>query len=189
MTSTSSPSSPPAAGESGRCAERRATGPAAASATASCSSPTASTANSRAALVDGGSCWGGLIVTRDTGRPDFSGEETDFFSRALASAGQGAAQLDPDVRGAPRARARRPRTGRHRPTRRSGRASESAVSWLQELDEGTDELPAAVLSTAKSGPARRPRRDARPLTRAHRSRSLGRPARLTRSQTRPIASR
>src|SRR3954451_22124913 len=35
----------------------------------------------RAALVDGGSCWGGLIVTRGPGQPDFSGEETSFFSR------------------------------------------------------------------------------------------------------------
>ena len=104
----------------------------------------------RAALVDGGSCWGGLIVARDAGQPDFTGEETDFFSRLSRPLAKGM-------------RTSILTTAAHRehgpdapglvvidPHGEVDALSESAISWLEELDEGADELPAAVLSTAKA---------------------------------------
>jgi DNA-binding CsgD family transcriptional regulator len=104
----------------------------------------------RAALVDGGSCWGGLIVARETGQPDFSSEETDFFSRLSRPLARGmrtsilltAAHRErgPDAPGLVVVD----------PHGEVDALSESAISWLQELDDGADELPAAVLSTAKA---------------------------------------
>src|SRR3954453_21274460 len=102
----------------------------------------------RAALVDGGSCWGGLIITRDSGRPDFSGEETGFFSRLSRPLAKGMrasilttaahCEVGPDAPGLIVVDA-------------DGEVqalSESAMSWLREIDDGADELPAALLSTA-----------------------------------------
>jgi DNA-binding CsgD family transcriptional regulator len=114
----------------------------------------------RAALVDGGSCWGGLIVTRAPGQPDFTSEETDFFSRLSRPLARGmrnsilttAAHRErgPDA----------PGLVVLDPHGEVDALSESAISWLQELDESADELPAAVLSTAtaarRSGPGQTP---------------------------------
>ena len=104
----------------------------------------------RAALVDGGSCWGGVIVTRAPGQPDFSGEETGFFSRLSRSLARG---LRKSILTSAAHRERGPDAPGLvviDPHGEVDALSESATSWLQELDEGADELPAAVLSTAKA---------------------------------------
>jgi DNA-binding CsgD family transcriptional regulator len=116
----------------------------------------------RAALVDGGSCWGGLIITRDAGHPDFSGEDTGFLSRLSRPLARGLRnsilttaahrELGPDAPGLIVVDA-------HGEVHA---LSESAVAWLKELDDGADELPAAVLSTAgaarRAGPGETPAR-------------------------------
>jgi DNA-binding CsgD family transcriptional regulator len=114
----------------------------------------------RAALVDGGSCWGGLIITRDAGQPDFSGEETSFLSRLSRALAKGmrasilttAAHREPgpDAPGLVV-------VDEHGEVHGS---SQSAISWLQEIDDGADELPAVVQSTAsaarRAGPGETP---------------------------------
>jgi DNA-binding CsgD family transcriptional regulator len=110
----------------------------------------------RAALVDGGSCWGGLIVTRDTGQPDFSAEETSFFSRLSRPLARG---LRNSILTTAAHRERGPDAPGLvviDPHGEVDALSESATSWLQELDDGADELPAAVLSTAKAARSARP---------------------------------
>jgi DNA-binding CsgD family transcriptional regulator len=114
----------------------------------------------RAALVDGGSCWGGLIVARDTGRPDFSSEETSFLSRLSRPLARG---MRSSILTAAAHRERGPDAPGLivlDPHGEVDAVSESAIAWLQELDEGVDELPSSVLSTAeaarRAGPGETP---------------------------------
>jgi DNA-binding CsgD family transcriptional regulator len=102
----------------------------------------------RAALVAGRSCWGGLILVRQAGRPAFSGEDADFLGRLsrplarglrtaiLTSAATGVRGPDApglilvDDRGEAHA------------------MSESALPWLRQLGSDGGGLPPAVLATA-----------------------------------------
>jgi DNA-binding CsgD family transcriptional regulator len=116
----------------------------------------------RAALVDGGSCWGGLIFARGPGQPDFSAEETAFLSRLSGPLARG---MRSSILTTAAHRERGPDAPGLIVIDAHGEVhalSESATGWLQELDEGAGELPAAVLSTAKAargaGPGETPTR-------------------------------
>lgn len=102
----------------------------------------------RTALVAGRSCWGGLILVRQAGRPDFSGEESEFLhrlSRPLA-AGMRRAILVSAAQ-------------RHRGQEAPGLVvvdhqgeihmqSDTAGPWLEDLGAARDGLPPAVLAVA-----------------------------------------
>jgi DNA-binding CsgD family transcriptional regulator len=102
----------------------------------------------RAALVAGRSPWGGLILVRHAGRPDFTGEEADFLARLSRPLARG-------LRTAILASATRRQAGHDAPglvvIDDSGEIhalSETAVPWLEELGATRPGPPPAVLATA-----------------------------------------
>jgi DNA-binding CsgD family transcriptional regulator len=102
----------------------------------------------RAALVAGRSLWGGLILVRHAGRPDFTGEEAEFLARLTRPLAHG-------LRTAILASAAQRQAGPQAPgllvidDRGEIHAlSETAVPWLEELADSRTGPPPAVLATA-----------------------------------------
>ena len=102
----------------------------------------------RAALVAGQSCWGGLILVRHAGRPDFSAKETDLLARLSRPLAEG-------LRTAILASAARRAAGPDAPglivVDDHGEVyalSETALPWLEELGATRHGPPPAVLATA-----------------------------------------
>jgi DNA-binding CsgD family transcriptional regulator len=104
----------------------------------------------RAALVDVSACWGGLILVREVGRPQFTSETTEFLARLSRPLARG---LRTSVLTTATTRDAGPDTPGLVVIDEHGEVhetSETAIAWLQELDDDGDELPAAVQAVARA---------------------------------------